>query len=183
MRDVTIRQLEYLQAVRQLEHFRKAADHCGVSQPGLSSQLKKLEDTLGLMLFDRDKRHVAITPVGRQLADIAVEILQKVEEFEHVARRVQGDLTGPLRLGIIPSMAPYLIRHVLTEISAEFPSCEPNVHEALTATLVEGLLAGDIDVAIVATPTGIKGLEEYTLFDDHFVLATQKDALGPQVII
>lgn len=180
MRDITIRQLEYLTALRQLGHFRKAAEQCAVSQPGLSAQLKKLEETLSITLFERTNRHVRITPVGEQLAELAADILQKIEEFEQVARQAQGDLIGPLRIGIIPSMAPYLIRHVLTELKAAFPDCEPNVHEAVTQTLIGGIHSGEIDVAIMAIPADDPQLEEFALFDDHFLLATEKNALGVQ---
>lgn len=168
---MNIRDLQYLAAVAENRHFGRAAEACNVSQPTLSMQLKKLEEYLGVQLFDRSRRRVAVTPAGEKVLRHARVILREVEEIREVARAAQDPLSGELRLGAFPTLAPYLLPRVVPEISKQLPNIRLLLVEEKTDDLIEMLEQGTLDAALLALPVGDDGLETAPLFEDRFLLA------------
>jgi len=170
---VTLRQLRYFETLSRTRHFGMAADQCAVTQPALSMQVKELEQELGITLVERRGNSVALTVAGQEIAARAEAILQQVRELTDFARQQRGVLTGALRLGIIPSVAPYLLPSLLTGVEAQYPSLDLHVRETQTDTLVEELVRGDLDVVLLALPVPHPQLETMTLFKDRFMVAVQ----------
>lgn len=168
---VSLKQLRYLDALETHRHFGKAAASCHVSQPALSMQIADLEAELGLALVERLPREVIFTPRGLEIAGRAREIIVAVNDLIEHARQQDASLTGPVRLGIIPSVAPYLLAPVLPHLRAAHPNIELSLLETQTAILIDSILQARIDIAIMALPTEIDGLTEMPLLDDPFVLA------------
>jgi LysR family hydrogen peroxide-inducible transcriptional activator len=168
--NITLRQLQYLQALGAQRHFGRAAETCNVSQPALSVQIKQLEDRLGAPLVERRARDVLMTPFGQRVLDQAARVLDEVRVLEDLARW-RGGLAGRLALGIIPTVAPYLLPGALAALRARDIALDVQVHEAQTARLLSDLAEGRIDAAILALPSGAEGLNEVPLFDDRFLLA------------
>ncbi|WP_371826820.1 LysR substrate-binding domain-containing protein [Microvirga sp. VF16] len=153
-----------------------AADQCAVTQPALSMQIKELERELGVDLVERRGNSVAITPAGQEIASRAETILNQVRELSDYAHQYQGVLTGPLRLGIIPSIAPYLLPAILTEVDKQYPALDLQIRETQTAALVEELVRGDLDAALLALPIQQPQVETMALFQDRFLIAVQSQA-------
>ena len=172
---LTLRQLEYVVALADTLHFGRAAEACFVSQPALSAQLKTLEEGLGLPLFERGRREVRLTRAGEAFLPRARTILRESQELWEGILRFRDPLSGPFHLGVIPSIAPYLLPRVLPAIRQSFPELELSLHEGKTKTLVERLEAGDLDVIIVALPYPLLSLEVEPLFEDPFYLAVSRD--------
>lgn len=166
----TLKQLRYFAALARHCHFGQAAEACAVSQPALSLQIKELEDTMGAPLVDRSARQVALTPLGQSLVDRVDDILRAVDELGDMARAAQSELLGKLRIGIIPTAAPYLLPRVVAAISEAHPSLDLHVRESLTPRLVSELSEGRLDAAIVALPVSEAQLTEEPLFQEDFVL-------------
>ncbi len=173
---VTFRQLRYFEALARTKHFGMAADLCAVTQPALSMQIKELEQELGVELVERRGNAVALTMAGQEIAARAEGILAQVRELADYARQHQGVLTGPLRLGIIPSVAPYLLPSILTAAQEDYPSLDLLIRETQTDTLVEELLRGELDALLLALPVPHPQIETMTLFDDRFLIAVQARA-------
>jgi LysR family hydrogen peroxide-inducible transcriptional activator len=173
---VTIRQLRYFEALARTKHFGMAADHCAVTQPALSMQIKELERELGVELVERRGNTIAVTVVGQEIAARAEAILNQVRELSDYARQQQGVLTGPLRLGIIPSVAPYLLPEILTEVAKHYPALDLQIRETQTGALVEELIRGDLDAALLALPIQQPQVETMALFDDRFLIAVRIQA-------
>lgn len=171
----SLRQLEYLVAVEETRHFRRAADACYVTQPALSTQLRQLEKHLGVQLFERDRRRVLPTAAGAEAARRAREILASVDALVHTARGGERPLTGPLHVGVIPTVAPYLLPRVLPAVRRAFPELRLFLHEAQTARLVERLADGRLELLILALP--VEGLDAATraLVEDPFHLAVPRE--------
>lgn len=170
---VTLRQLRYFETLARTTHFGMAADQCAVTQPALSMQIKELERELGVELVERRGNAVALTQAGQDIAARAEAILAQVRELADHARGHHGVLAGPLRLGIIPSVAPYLLPALLTETGRRYPALDLMVRETQTDTLVEELVRGDLDAVMVALPVSHPALEAMALFEDRFMLAVQ----------
>lgn len=170
MNALTLRQLRYFEALARHRHFGRAAEACAISQPGLSMQIRDLELTLGTALFERGARQVRLTGFGLQLLPRAREILQAVEAMQDLARAAQGRLAGPLRLGVIPTIAPYMLPGIAAAISRQHPGLELHLRETLTHKLIEELAEARLDAAIVALPVSEPSLTEVALFDEAFVL-------------
>lgn len=153
-----------------------AADQCAVTQPALSMQIKELERELGVDLVERRGNAVALTLAGQEVAARAEAILAQVRELADYALQHRGTLTGPLRLGIIPSVAPYLLPSILTEVGTNYPSLDLLIRETQTDTLVGELVRGDLDVVLLALPVPHPQLETMALFDDSFLVAIQTQA-------
>ncbi|RYH10579.1 hydrogen peroxide-inducible genes activator [Tropicimonas sp. IMCC6043] len=170
MKSLTLKHLRYFEAVARCGHFGQAADACAISQPALSVQVKELEALVGAPLIERTTRRVRLTGLGEAMADHARGILRAVDEIEDLARRANGPLTGRLRLGVIPTVAPYLLPRLIRAMPNRFPGLEPFPREAVTARLIESLLEGRLDTAIVALPISEPALVEHALFDEEFVL-------------
>jgi len=168
---MNIRDLQYAVAVADLSHFGRAAKACHVSQPALSGQIKKLEMHLGVVLFERTNRTVQITPVGELIIAQARELLAQMEEIEETAKAHLGPLTGSLRLGMIPTIGPYLTPMLLPSISYNLPELNLQLNEETTDVLERDLLENRIDVAITATVPKDPRLAETPLYDEPFWVA------------
>lgn len=168
---MTLRQLRYFASLAELGHFGRAAEACAVSQPALSQQIADLEADLGTRLVDRTSRGAVITEAGQVIAVRARAILASVNDLAS-ASRGSTDLAGPLRLGIIPTVAPFLLPSALPKMQTLFPLAEFRVREAMSATLIAELSAGILDLIILAMPVVDAGIETLPLFDDQFMLVS-----------
>ena len=181
---MNIRDLKYIVAVAKLEHFSKAAQECFVSQPALSGQIRKLEDQLNVRLFERTKRAVRITPAGEQIIIHAKAILDLVDQIEETAKAFTDPFAGLLRVGMIPTIGPYLTPTLLPAITRGLPQLELKLLEDITPILERGLIEGQIDAAFLATPTRDSRLTEISLYDEPFWVALpNKHPLAEQDII
>jgi LysR family hydrogen peroxide-inducible transcriptional activator len=175
----TLRQLEYFLAVAEQLSFRKAAECSHVSQPALSAQIAQLESKLGLQLFERDPRGVRLTAAGGALAPAAREALAGTEAFVQLASSLGAPLTGPLRVGVIPTVGPYLLPRVLPAVRRAHPELRVFLREDMTDCLLDELAAGDLDLLLLAIDLDLGPVETLPLFSDPFVLATSAaDPLG-----
>lgn len=170
MSNITLRQLRYFDALARHGHFGRAADACAVSQPALSVQIKELEETLGSVLFERMPRQIRLTTLGREFLRRAQEVLRQVDELGDISRAAQGQWIGQLRIGIIPTIAPYFLPRIVDQLSREFTAMDIHVRETMTSTLLTELAEGRIDTAILALPISEPGLTEVALFKESFVL-------------
>lgn len=169
---MNLRDLEYLVALDEHRHFGRAAAAAYVSQPTLSTQLKKLEAELGVDLIERGARQVLFTAVGERVVRRARRILAEADEIRSLARRAQSPHTGSVRLGAFPTLAPYLLPHVVPGLRERFPDLEVLLVEDKTADLLDGVRAGTLDAALVALPVADESLAVEPLFREDFVLAT-----------
>ncbi len=168
----TLRQLEYLVAIADHGSFHAAARACAVSQPGLSTQIRQLEDLLGLQLFERDRRRVLVTPAGEEMVRRARRVLQEVGHLVEAARGADRPLVGRLRLGVIPTVAPYLLPQVLPGVRERYPELVLRLDEGQTADLVERLGRGELDLLLLALEAELGAVETLALFEDPFLVAT-----------
>lgn len=167
---MTLKQLRYFEALAQHGHFGRAADDCAVTQPALSMQIKELEESLGTALFERGARQIRLTGFGEIFAPRARAILRSVDELEDLARASAAGFAGRLRLGVIPTVAPYLLPRLVGRMAEVFPKLEPHLRETITPRLIEDLAEGRLDTAIVALPVSEPSLTEMPLFSEPFVL-------------
>ena len=172
---MNLRDLEYLVAVDQVKHFRKAAEKCHVSQPTLSGQLKKLEEHLGVQLMERTSRSVVFTSAGKIIAAKAKAILGQCREMEALAQSFSDPMRASVRLGIIPTLAPYLIPLVMPPLKKAFPELDLQLYEVRTQVLTDMLLEDELDLGLLALPIEIEALEEVFLFDEPFLLAVSTE--------
>lgn len=172
---VNLRDLKYILAVAETRHFGRAAERCFVSQPTLSGQIKKLEDELGVLIFERSNRSVEITPVGESILRHARIALEQAQAIEQVARAHQDPLAGPLRIGVIPTLSPYLMPLILVPLRETYPSLKLVISEEITDLLLARLGRHEIDAALIATPTADAEFEEIALFEEPFWLAYSPD--------
>lgn len=170
MINVTLKQLRYFDALSRQGHFGRAADTCAISQPALSMQIKELEEELGAALFERTARQVRLTSFGEEFAVRAREILRSVDELGDLARVAQNRFLGRLRLGIIPTMAPYILPRLVERLSREYAGVDLNLRETITPKLLQELSEGKLDAAILALPVSEPSLTETALFEEEFVL-------------
>ncbi|NNE86431.1 MAG: LysR family transcriptional regulator [Silicimonas sp.] len=174
MDNFTLRQLRYFEALAHHGHFGRAADACAISQPALSVQIKELEESLGVTLFERAARNIRLTGFGEDFAKRARAILQSVDELRDLARASRETFSGKLRLGVIPTIAPYLLPTLLRDLGKAHPALDIHVRETLTPRLIEELADGRLDAAIVALPINIPSFTEVPLFAEGFFLVRQK---------
>jgi LysR family transcriptional regulator, hydrogen peroxide-inducible genes activator len=172
---ITLRQLRYFNALARQGHFGRAAEACAISQPALSMQIKDLEDALGAVLLERSPRQVALTTFGEEAAPRVRDILRLVDELEDLARASRDRLAGRLRIGMIPTIAPYLLPEVIGNLTRMHPELDIHVRETLTPKLIEELADGRLDTAIVAL------LVEVALFSEHFLLVRPGEDEGKPV--
>ncbi len=168
---MNLRDLRYLVAVGEYRHFGNAAEACFVSQPTLSTQIKKLERELGVELIERGSRQVMLTDVGAEVVERAKRMLAEADGIRDVTMRAQDPESGSLRLGLFPTLAPYLLPHVVGELHAQFPKLELLLVEEKTEVLLQRLRDGQLDVALMARPIRHEQLHEEYLFTEDFVLA------------
>ncbi|HMO07206.1 MAG TPA: hydrogen peroxide-inducible genes activator [Paracoccaceae bacterium] len=170
MTNLTLRQLRYVDALARQGHFGRAAEACAVTQPALSMQVRDLEDALGAPLFDRGGRGLRLTAFGEAFVDRARDILRAVEDLGDLARAARGGLVGRLRLGVIPTVAPYLLPGIVAGMARLAPGLDLHLRETVTTTLIAEIAAGRLDAAVVALPVSDPGLTEVALFAEPFVL-------------
>ena len=169
---VSLRQLRYLESLSETRHFGHAAEACAVSQPALSMQIKELEDELQISLVERRKTGIELTEQGEEISRRARTILASVRDLVDYAKQQEGVLSSVLKLGAIPSIAPYLLPAALPELQRRFPALNLQLRETLTANLVHELVTGDLDLILIALPIDPE-VETLHLFDDRFILATK----------
>ena len=168
---MNLRDLKYIISVAETRHFGKAAARCFVSQPTLSGQIKKLEQELGVTIFERTRRSVALTPVGAEIVDHARRMMEQADAIEQLARAHHDPLSGPLRIGAIPTLSPYLIPLLVVPLKNRYPQLKLVLNEEITEALLERLRNHEIDAALIATPVDEADLETIPLFDEPFWLA------------
>src|SRR6202163_1374444 len=181
MANVTLRQLRYFNALARHGHFGRAAEACAISQPALSMQIKELEEALGGVLLERRARQVALTNVGEEVAQRARDILRLVDELGDLARASRDRLVGRLRVGMIPTIAPYLLPKVIGNLARMHPELDLHVRETLTPKLLQELAEGRLDTAIVALPVSEPSLAEVALFQENFLLVRPGEDEGTPV--
>ena len=165
---MTIQQLEYLLAVDKHRHFGHAAEACFVTQPTLSAQLSKLEKELGLILFDRSKMPVIPTEIGIQVIAQAKKVVSESKGVFEVVAQLKGDISGEIKIGIIPTLAPYLLHLFVRGFLEKYPNVKLKVHEMVTEEVVSKLKNDELDLGIVVTPLGEPGILEKPLFYEKF---------------
>lgn len=170
MRNLTLKQLRYFEALAQHGHFGRAAQACAISQPALSVQIRELEESLGTELFERGARQIRLTNFGEEFATRVRGILRSVDELGELAMASRDHLVGRLRIGVIPTIAPYLLPEIITDLTAANSSIDIQIRESLTPILVRELADGRLDAAIVALPVSEPSLTEASLFEENFVL-------------
>ena len=168
---MNLRDLDYICAVADTGHFGRAADICNVSQPTLSGQIKKLEDYLGVTLFERARSGAKLTDAGQDIVDIARTIQGDAKRIKSIAEARKDPFSGSIGIGIIPTLAPNIIPFFVPKISAEFPRLTPEFEENQTSRLIERLLSGQLDLALLATPPEHDALDQMPIFDEPFWLA------------
>ena len=167
---ISIKHLRYFAALAQHRHFGRAADACAISQPALSLQIKDLEELLGAQLVERDRRQIRLTSLGETFAGRAQQILRSVDELADLARASNPSLSGRLRIGMIPTVAPYLLPAVIRRLTERFPAVDLRPREAVTGKLTEDLISGGLDIAVMALPASEPSLQDHPLFDEEIVL-------------
>jgi LysR family hydrogen peroxide-inducible transcriptional activator len=181
MTPITLRQLRYFDALARQSHFGRAAEACAISQPALSMQIKELEEALGAVLLERGARQVRLTKFGEEAAQRVRDILRSVDELGDVARASRDQLLGRLRIGMIPTIAPYLLPTVIGNLTRKHPELDIHVREALTPKLIRELAEGRIDTAIVALPVSEPSFTEVALFAENFLLVRPAENEGTPV--
>ena len=168
---MNFRALQYFVKLAELKHFSKAADACFVSQPTLSTQIRKLEEELGVSLVERAPRHIMLTPIGEDIAHRARHVLRDIEHIKTAARRSSNPATGTIKLGLFPTLAPYLLPHVIPVIRERFPDLRLQLAEEKTEDILKMLDQGRLDAGLLALPVDEPGLEIEELFEEPFVTA------------
>jgi LysR family hydrogen peroxide-inducible transcriptional activator len=168
---MNLQDLRYLVAVAEHRHFGRAAEACNVSQPTLSSQIKKLEDELGVTLLERTNKRVDLTPVGGQILTHARRALAEASQMEMVALAARDPLVGPLKLGVIPTLAPYLMPLILKPLKQACPDMTLEIWEDQTRSLIDGLRNHRLDAALLATPPDAPEITDLALFDEPLLAA------------
>lgn len=171
---MNIRDLHYIVAVAKYKHFGKAADACYVSQPALSAQIKKLEEELNVQIFERSNKKVFVTTIGKKIITQAHVILDEVEGMKELAKSVTKPMSGVFKIGLIPTVAPYLLPHIIPGIHKKYPDLEPHLREGKTDELVAALRAGELDTIIAAHPIDDINLDSHELYEEPFLIALPK---------
>jgi LysR family hydrogen peroxide-inducible transcriptional activator len=168
---ITLRQLRYLEALATAGHFGRAAEASGISQPALSMQIRELEGLLGGAVVERTAAGATLTELGREAVARGARILALVRDLEELGAAHGAVLSGPLRLGVIPSVAPYLLPNLITGLARDYPALRLTVRESVTRVLTAELAAGALDAVVASVPLGMEDLAEEHAFDDRFLLA------------
>ena len=167
----TTKQLRYFVALEQIGHFGKAAEACFVSQPAFSVAIRELESTLNIQLVDRTNKNVTVTSLGRDIAAQARQVLRDLEELVDLAQGNQQPLSGQLKLGVIPTIAPFLLPLLLPALRKAYPNLKLYLKEDLTDRVYSCLMDGELDIILIALPYELRNVTEMSLFKDHFYLA------------
>ena len=175
---MTLQQMEYIVAVYRLRHFAKAAEHCGVTQPTLSAMIQKLEQELGVKLFERSSQQVVPTAIGRLVVEQAWRVISRARKIKDIVEEERNALSGVFRIGILPTIAPYLLPRFFTRIMEEYPDIDFRVSEMKTADCKKALARGEIDVAIIVSLGEIEGMEQDSLYFEQFIAyVSESDSL------
>lgn len=172
---VSLIQLEYIVAVDTYRHFATAAEKCFVTQPTLSMQIKKLEEDLGVVVFDRSKQPVVPTDVGKLIIEQARNTLRESNKIQDIVQQFQNNVTGELKVGIIPTLAPYLLPLFVGSFTREYPSIQLQVHELLTEEIIDHLQKDLLDVGLLVTPLREKGMAEKPIFYEEIMVYTSQN--------
>lgn len=178
MINFTLKQLRYFEALARHGHFGRAAEACSISQPALSVQIKELEEELGAPLFERSARQVRLTGFGEEFAQRVRIVLRAVEELADLGRKARANPVGRLRIGVIPTIAPYLLPTIIRDLYAAHDGIDIHVRETLTPRLIHELSEGRIDTAIVALPVSEPAFTEVALFKEPFLLVRPDSETG-----
>lgn len=170
----SFKQLSYAVAAKKTLHFRKAAEFCNISQSALSLGITDLERRLGVQIFERDNKKVLVTPIGEQVLKHAEQILLQMEDLMQIGARDQHALSFPLRIGLIPTIAPYLLAKMLPAMQQDYPDFKIGVVEALSQDLVDKVRVGELDAAVLALPYECQGLLSFTFWEERFYWITHK---------
>jgi LysR family transcriptional regulator, hydrogen peroxide-inducible genes activator len=181
MSNLTLKQLRYFESLARHGHFGRAADACAISQPALSMQIRELEGELGAALFERGARQIRLTSFGEEFGLRARNILRSVDELEDLARASGDGLAGRLRIGVIPTIAPYLLPTIIGNLTRQYADLEIHVRETVTPKLIQELSEGRLDTAIVALPVSEPSFAEVALFAEDFVLVRPGEDEGKPV--
>lgn len=176
MINITLKQMRYFATLARMGHFGYAADAAAISQPALSMQIKKLEEELGTPLFERGSKKFVLTKFGRDFLERCQNVLGEIDTIDLLARAAQSQSISDLHLGIIPTIAPYLLPRILTTLANTHPEITVNVRETQTSKLVEEIHDGTLDIALLALPIGDPALEETLMFEEEFVLVRPTSA-------
>ena len=168
---MNLRDLEYLLALSEFKHYGKAAEKCFVSQPTLSAQLKKLEQGLGISLIDRTSKGVVFSEAGKTILEYAKKILLEVDKIHEVSKHFKDPKAGALRIGVIPTIGPYLFPHIISELKLKFPNINFYLHEKKTDQIIEGLKQRSLDLGILALSLEELSFEETSLYHESFLIA------------
>ena len=179
----TIKQLQYLVALRQHGHFGKAAESCFVTQSTLSAGLRELETQLGVTLVERTRRVVRFTPLGRKVADKAVRVLREGEELADIARAEGQPLSGELRMGVIPTIAPFLLPAMLPRLRSQWPSLKLFLREETSQAACDALHRGHLDCVLLAMPYACGEIDKALLFEDRLYVAFPRGEAPPQATV
>ncbi|GAB5377492.1 MAG: hydrogen peroxide-inducible genes activator [Acuticoccus sp.] len=187
MTSLTMKHMRYFAALARHGHFGRAAHDCAITQPALSVQIKELEELVGMPLVERGTRQIRLTTVGEAFAERVRHILRAVDELENLARAANQPLVGQLRIGVIPTVAPYLLPDVIKTLTQRYAALDLRPREAITQKLIDDLNEARLDAAIVALPINEPGLHEIALFDEEFVLVraladADKPVPSPQML-
>lgn len=177
---ITLRQLRYLQALARYRHFGRAAETCAVTQPALSMQIRELEKELEVELIERRPGEAALTEIGAEVAKRGEEVLAAVRDLVDFARHSGRLFNGQLKLGVIPTLAPYLLPKLLPLVHNRYPDLAVKLRETQTKALIEELVAGDLDAVMLALPAPEADVEVMRLFEDPFLLAVPADDPHPE---
>lgn len=171
----TIRQMQYLMALYEVKNHRRAAEICHITQPTLSGAIQEMENLLGLPVLDRSRKKVVVfTPFGLEVIDIIKTIMPQLDQLIDRAKRMAQPLSGPMRLGLIPTIAPYLLPDILPKLQKKFNNIDFQIVEDISSNLITKLHAGTIDMALMAFPYDTKDLNQITFFEEPFYCATPK---------
>lgn len=181
MQNLTLRQLRYFDSLARHGHFGRAAEASAISQPALSMQIRDLEESLGTPLLERGPRSLRLTPFGEAFLTRARAILRQTEELEDLARAARAELAGRLRIGVIPTVAPYLLPRLIARMTALYPALDLTLRETITPRLLRDLAEGRLDCALLALPVSEPGLEEVALFSEAFMLVRPAADAGKPV--
>jgi LysR family hydrogen peroxide-inducible transcriptional activator len=172
----TVKQLRYLVELEKHAHFGKAAEACFVSQSAFSVAIRELESTLGAQLFDRTNKRVTITAMGQEIVVQARLVIRDLEALMDMARVSSEPLSGKLRLGVIPTISPFLLPKILPKLRSQFPQLQLFLQEDTTQRVYERLMSGELDLILIAFPYELRNVEKMKLFDDQFLLAYKTDS-------
>ncbi len=172
---MTLQQLEYIMAVYRLRHFAKAADYCDVTQPTLSSMIQKLEDELGMKIFDRKRKPIQPTKAGMKVIEEAWKVLSRAKKLRQTVEEEKQTLTGTFEVGVLPTIAPYLIPHFFPQLMNEHPEMDVRITEMKTEDMCRAVRRGDIDAGILARVGGLEGMDCMPLYHEQFLAYVAED--------